>query len=53
LPLEEMGLLENGTLPQAVLAALAFFVVSVAFAVVWRRKVDRGPVEWLMRRIAG
>ena len=51
--LEEMGRLGSETLLFALGAAGVFLAVAVVFAVLWRRRFDRGPVEWLMRKLAG
>lgn len=51
--LEELGMLENQTLPFAVGASIAFFVAAVLFAWLWTKRYARGPLEALMRRIAG
>ncbi|MCP3993615.1 MAG: DUF418 domain-containing protein [bacterium] len=51
--LEMMGRLEEQTLPFIVGASLIFSAASVAWATWWRRRHQRGPLEWLMRRLAG
>lgn len=33
--------------------SLGFYVSAVAFAVLWRKRFRQGPLEWLMRRLAG
>ena len=49
--LEELGRLEDQSLPFAVSAALAFVAGSILFATLWRRRFARGPLEWVMRRL--
>ncbi len=50
--LEEAGLL-NGTLTasEIVTYALCFCALSSAYAILWSRKFQRGPLEALMRRV--
>ncbi|MFJ8513435.1 DUF418 domain-containing protein [Lysinibacillus xylanilyticus] len=43
--------LENQTLAFSLLFTTLFFVVSILFSVLWRRKYQRGPIEWVMRKI--
>ena len=43
--------LENQTLAFSLLFTTLFFVVSILFSVLWRRKYKRGPIEWVMRKI--
>lgn len=43
--------LENQTLAFSLLFTIFFFVVSILFSVLWRRKYKRGPIEWVMRKI--
>lgn len=50
--LESLGWLQRGTVTFAVASAAVFCLVSVLFAVVWSRRFTRGPLEWVMRRIA-
>ncbi len=51
--LEMMGRLEDQTLPFIIAASLVFTAGSIAAATWWRRRHKRGPLEWVMRRIAG
>lgn len=51
--LEALGLLGGQTAERAALAALAFCAAATLYAVLWARAFERGPVETLMRRIAG
>ncbi len=47
--LETIGLLENQTLQFAVWVSVLFCGAGVAFASVWRRRFERGPLEAVMR----
>ena len=51
--LESMGRLGSQTLVFALAAAGVFLLAAVVFAGLWRRRFRRGPVEWLMRKLAG
>lgn len=51
--LEAMGRLDNQSLGWAVVTSLVFSIVAIAFSWLWRRRYDRGPLEWVMRRVAG
>lgn len=51
--LEAMGRLENESLAWAVGTSIVFSVIAIAFSWLWRRRYDRGPLEWVMRRVAG
>lgn len=51
--LDTIGRLENQSLPWAVITSLVFSVAAVAFSWAWRRRFHRGPLEALMRRLAG
>jgi len=51
--LEALGLLGNQTLESALIASAIFFVASVICAWLWSKKFRRGPVEMLMRGLAG
>ena len=51
--LEQIGRLEHQTMGVALTASLVFCAGAVAASWAWRRRFDRGPAEWLMRRIAG
>ena len=50
--LEELGMLYAQTLAFALAYSLLFIVLSVVFANLWRLKWQRGPLEWLMRRLS-
>lgn len=51
--LEALGLLGGQTLGAAVAAALIFCLAATLYAWVWSKRFKRGPVEALMRAIAG
>ncbi len=51
--LEAMGRLENQTLPWAVVTSLAFSAAAIVASTLWRRRYARGPLEAIMRRVAG
>lgn len=51
--LEAMGRLEEQSLEWAVGSSLVFSVAAIAFSWGWRRRFDRGPLEWVLRRLAG
>lgn len=51
--LEALGFLENGNARIAVIASLVFFASAYLFSVVWRRFFSRGPLEWVLRKLAG
>lgn len=51
--LESLDMLENQSAGAALLAAIGFCLLSVLYALVWRLKFRRGPIEVLMRRLAG
>ncbi len=44
--------LENQTLAFSLMFTTLFFVASILFSVLWSRKFKRGPIEWIMRKIA-
>ena len=41
------------TLPLAIGSAVIFCICAVVFSHFWRKRYDRGPLEWGMRRITG
>ena len=49
--LEAANRLENQPLSFAVMAAAAFCILGVAFATMWTRRFQRGPLEWVMRLV--
>ena len=51
--LEAMGRLEDQTLGWAVSTSLVFSIAAIISSWLWRRRFSRGPLEALMRRIAG
>ena len=51
--LEAMGLLGGQSRAAAVLASLLFCAVATIYALIWKRFFRRGPIEALMRGVAG
>lgn len=51
--LEELGLLGGQSLNAALLASAAFCAAATLYAYLWSKRFKRGPVEALMRRVAG
>ena len=47
--LEAAGVLEDRSLPFALLAAGIFCAAGAIFATIWRLRFRRGPLEWVMR----
>jgi uncharacterized membrane protein YeiB len=48
-----LGLTEDRPLALGVAAGAAFFTVVAAISLLWRRRFRHGPLEWVMRRVAG
>jgi uncharacterized protein len=44
---------QRTNLGAALAAGLGFFVICIAVSVLWKRRRKHGPMEWLMRKIAG
>jgi len=51
--LDVFGRLDDQTLGWAVLTSLTFCGAAIVCSWAWRRRFDRGPLEALMRRLAG
>ncbi len=51
--LEALGLLGGQTVERAIGAALLFCLGATVYALVWARWFKRGPIEAMMRKIAG
>ncbi|MCV6626684.1 MAG: DUF418 domain-containing protein [Cellvibrionaceae bacterium] len=51
--LEELGLLGARTIVEAVSAAMVFCLLATVFAYYWSKAFKRGPIEMLMRKLAG
>lgn len=49
--LETIGRLENQTITFAAISGIIFSVLSVLFADQWRKHFQRGPLEWVMRKL--
>jgi uncharacterized membrane protein YeiB len=47
------GLSTTQPLPVAQACGVAFFAAAVFLSWLWKRRFGRGPLEWLMRRLAG
>ena len=48
-----LEVLENQTLPFAIGSAVIFCICAVMFSHFWRKRYERGPLEWGIRRITG
>ena len=51
--LEAFDLLGNRSLSEALLTAVAFCLISAVFSYLWAQRFKRGPLESVMRRVAG
>lgn len=51
--LEALGLLGGQTVAQAVAASMLFCFAATIYALLWSRWFKRGPIEALMRKLAG
>lgn len=51
--LEAIGLLGAGTIESALLATLTFMLIATIFSWLWSRRFKAGPLEALMRKLAG
>ena len=51
--LEEAGMLGGQSLERAVLAAMVFCGAATIYAFLWSKAFNRGPIEALMRKLAG
>jgi len=49
--LEVIGRLENQTLQFATISAIIFSALAIVFSNYWRKRFQRGPLEWMMRKI--
>ena len=49
--LEANGRLEDQTLSFAVVTGTVFFALCILFAHLWRKRFQRGPLEWVMRKL--
>ena len=50
--LKTLGVLDK-TLPFAIGSAVLFCICAVIFSHAWRKRFERGPLEWGMRRVTG
>ncbi|WP_102273664.1 DUF418 domain-containing protein [Cytobacillus massiliigabonensis] len=46
-----LGRLVNQTLELSLIFSILFFVGSMLFTIIWRKKFKRGPIEWMMRKL--
>lgn len=51
--LEAMGRLNNQTLAFSLQASAVFCTIGIVFAYLWRKRFKRGPLEAVMRKLAG
>ncbi len=51
--LEALGMLEGQDSTTALNAALLFIALSVIYALIWTRVFSHGPIEFMMRKLAG
>lgn len=51
--LESLGMLGNQTAQVALIASLLFCLAATIYAVLWKQLFKRGPVEAMMRKLAG
>lgn len=49
-PLQLLGVLENGSVVLSTIHACLFYAAAVAFSVYWKKRHNRGPLELLMRK---
>jgi uncharacterized membrane protein YeiB len=49
--LEAYGLQELRSLPLALGSALVFCALAVLFSYAWRKRYEKGPLEWVMRKV--
>ncbi|TXK84373.1 DUF418 domain-containing protein [Paenibacillus sp. N3.4] len=50
--LEAVGHLENGKLSFAIAYGCGYFIIAIIFSYVWRKSMNRGPVELIMRKMS-
>lgn len=51
--LEALGMLGNQTISTSFIASVLFCVIAIIYALIWARFFKRGPIEALMRKVAG
>jgi uncharacterized membrane protein YeiB len=51
--LEAFGMLGGQTIGQAVGASALFCLAATVYALIWARWAKRGPIEAVMRKLAG
>lgn len=50
--LDMLGYGEDENIVFSVVCALAFFTGSSVFAFFWKKRWEKGPMEWVMRRFS-
>ncbi|WP_458460106.1 DUF418 domain-containing protein [Paenibacillus sp.] len=48
-PLQLLGILENGSVVFSTIYALFFYVAATALSLYWKKRHSRGPLELVMR----
>ena len=48
-----LGIVNNSPLPMAAGYGVLFFLAAVMFSLAWKSVFQHGPLEWVMRRVAG
>ncbi|WP_166415631.1 DUF418 domain-containing protein [Cochlodiniinecator piscidefendens] len=51
--LEALGMLGHQTVGKALMASLLFCLLATVYALIWARWFKRGPIEMVMRKLAG
>jgi uncharacterized membrane protein YeiB len=51
--LNAVGLLKKQPLPFALGSAAVFCAGAVLFSYAWRKRYEKGPLEWVMRKVTG
>lgn len=51
--IEALDMLSGQTLEQALIASVVFCLIATIYATIWGRFFKRGPIEMLMRKLAG
>jgi uncharacterized membrane protein YeiB len=51
--IEALGLVSSQSLPVAAGCGVGFFVVAVLVSWLWKMRFRHGPLEWVLRRVAG
>ena len=51
--LEALGMIGGQSLGSSVTAAVIFCIIATVYALIWSKKFKRGPLETVMRKVAG